>query len=216
MSNHYFIVAGSALASIRKELKPALPKRRQKESYLVAISSGTNSIKVAVAGGAVTLPAITSGPFLVEVPYLIFEYVLTYRFEKGAVVKFDVAAGSFCVNGMATTSPDIVFNAGIVFQTGAGAPAKSPTSKPPLEPRGVQALFPVVANPLDGTVGMPLMTAYVHLRKYGLQPHAASATFAAQQAEVDKLLKKAEKLLRPLGVTRADLERLLDGKAGIG
>ena len=60
------------------------------------------------------------------------------------------------------------------------------------------------------------MTAYVHLRKYGLQPHAASPTFAAQQAEVDGLLKKAEKLLRPLSVTRADLERVLDRKAGIG
>ena len=33
-------------------------------------------------------------------------------------MRFDVAAGSFCVNGMATTSPDIVFKAG------AGVPAK--------------------------------------------------------------------------------------------
>jgi hypothetical protein len=67
---HYFIVAGISLTSIQKELKPALPKRRQKESYLVVISSDANSIKIAVAGGAITLPAITSGPFLVELPYL--------------------------------------------------------------------------------------------------------------------------------------------------
>ena len=40
-------------------------------------------------------------------------------------------------------------------------------------------------------------------------------TFAAQQSEVDGLLKKAEKLLRPLSFTRADLERVLDRKAGI-
>jgi hypothetical protein len=212
MANHYFIVAGISLTSIQKELKPALPKRRQKESYLVVISATTNSIKIAVAGGAITLPAITSGPFLVELPYRIFEFVLTYPFEKGAVVRFEVAVGSFCVNGMATTSPDIV------FKDDAGMPAKpppSPTTTPPLEPRASQATFPIIADPLDAMVGMPLVTAYVHLRKYGLQPHAASPTFATQQMEVDGLLKKAEKLMHPLGITRADLERLLDRKAGI-
>ena len=125
MANHYFIVAGISLTSIQKELKPALPKRRQKESYLVVISSATNSIKIAVAGGAITLPAITSGPFLVELADLLFKFVLTYPFEKGAVVKFDVAAGSFCINGMATTSPDIVFKAG------AGVPAEPPQARRP-------------------------------------------------------------------------------------
>jgi hypothetical protein len=55
-ANHYFIVAGISLRSIQKELKPALPKRRQKESYLVVIRSDTNSVKIAVARGAVTLP----------------------------------------------------------------------------------------------------------------------------------------------------------------
>jgi hypothetical protein len=36
---HYFIVAGISLTSIRKVLKPALPKKRQESSYLVVITT---------------------------------------------------------------------------------------------------------------------------------------------------------------------------------
>lgn len=209
-SPHYFIVAGISLLSIQKELKPALPKRRQKESYVVVITAYTTSVRVAVAGGAVELPAISSGPFMVEVPYLLFEFVLTNPFEKGAVVKFELAAGSFSVNGMVTKSPDIVFQPGVLAPRPHSVAALA-TSKPP----AAAAVTRVIANPLDATVGLPLLTAYAHLRKYGLQPHAASKIFAAQQVEVDGLLKKADQILGPVGITRADLERLLDRKVGL-
>mgnify|MGYP000618978984 CR=1 FL=1 len=58
-------------------------------------------------------------------------------------------------------------------------------------------------------------SSYKHIRKYGLQPLTVSKTFAAQQVEVDSLLNKVDRLLRPVGITRSDLERLLDRKVGL-
>jgi hypothetical protein len=67
-----------------------------------------------------------------------------------------------------------------------------------------------IANPLDAPLGLPLLGAYAYIRKYGLQLHIANQAFVGQQLKVDRLLNKAAALLGPVGVTRQDLERLLD------
>src|ERR1039458_7090128 len=84
---HSFIVAGVSMMAIRKELKPALPKKKQEASYLVVITAAATSIRVAIAGAAIDLPAITSGPFLVELPYLQIKSILTDSFPAGALVR---------------------------------------------------------------------------------------------------------------------------------
>jgi hypothetical protein len=211
---HYFIVAGISLTSIRKVLKPALPKKKQEGLHLVVITVTGGSIKVAIAGAAVELPAITSGSFVVELPYLQFKFILTDAFEDGALVRCELAPGSFSVNGLTTRSPQILIQPG-----GGGGNASEPASSA-VEPGtpgpiAAHAAPPVIANPLDATVGLPLLAAYVYIRKYGIQRFAASKTFVLQQVEVDDLLKKADRLLGPVGITRSDLERLLDRKVGI-
>ena len=211
---HYFIVAGISLTSIRKELKPALPKKRQEASYLAVITATAKSVKVAIAGAAVELPAMTSGPFIAELPYVQFKFILTDPFEDGALIRCELAAGSFSFNGMVTKSPHILVRSGEGGAT-AAQPASSAAASVTPSALAAPAATPVIANPLDATVGLPLLTAYLHLRKYGVQHFAASPTFASQQVEVDKLLNRADRLLRPVGITRSDLERLLDRKVGL-
>jgi uncharacterized protein YjiS (DUF1127 family) len=64
-------------------------------------------------------------------------------------------------------------------------------------------------------MGLPLLGAYVHIRKYGFQPTVDSRALAEQQAQVQAILAKADKLLAPLGLTRADLETILDKRLGL-
>lgn len=206
---HYFIVAGVSLKSIQKDLKPALPRRRQKNACSVVITTAAESVKLAIAGAAIQLPAIASGSFTAEVPYHLFEFVLTYPYENGALVRFELGPGLFSVNGMATKSTDVVFNVG-----GTAPSARRPVAQSQSTPE-TPAAIPAIANPLDATIGLPLMTAYIHLRKFGFQPYAANHNFYLQQIEVDQILKKVDRALRPLGITRSDLECLLDKRAGL-
>jgi hypothetical protein len=106
---HHFIVAGISLKSIRRVLKPALPKKRQEASCIVVITATTtNSVKVAIDGAQVELPAIASGSFVAEIPYLYLKGYLTYPYENGALLRCELAAGSFSVDGIATKSPQIL------------------------------------------------------------------------------------------------------------
>lgn len=207
---YYFIVAGASLTSLPKVLKPALPKKKQEASYLVVISALEGSIKIAIPGAAASVPAITSGEFVAELPYAQFKFILTDPFDPQAVFRCDFSEGLFCFNGMATHSPQIL------VRTGPNTAASDTPVPPPTPVRPVaHVVDPIIADPLDATVGSPMLAAYVAIRKYGMPRYIMNANLAAQQFEVDKLLKKADRLLRPLEITRADLEHLLDQKVGL-
>jgi hypothetical protein len=197
----YFIIPGVSLKAIRKELKLALPKKRQESSSTVLITALPASVKIAIAGAVIELPAVTSGPFMAELPYVQFKFILTDPFDDGALFKCEFSSGSFSFNGLVTRSSQIMYQPGAIVE----APALQASAE----------AASTMSNPLDATVGLPLLAAYVHLRKYGINPLAVNKTFVSQQMEVDKLLKTVDRMLRPIGITRSDLESLLDRRAGI-
>ncbi len=198
--------------AIRKELKPALPKKKQEASYLVVITATATSVKVAIAGAAVRTAGDNQRTVQRRTAVPANQIaILTESFQDGALIRFEFTPGSFSVNGMATKSPQILLQ--VRRRCRASRRPRNGASR--RRSRHPYRCAPAIANPFDATMGLPLLMAYVHLRKYGLQLYAASKTFADQQVEVDDLLKKADKLLCPLGITRADLERLLDRKTGL-
>lgn len=209
-----FVVPGIFLTSIRKELKPALPKKRQESSYRVVITATEDKIRIAIPGAATFFPAITSGPFVAEVPYVLFKCIMEGTFDPDAPVKCELVPGCLCVNGMATSSSQIIVRPG--ESTPAAAASSSPATAPATsENSDPAAAPPAIPDPLDATIGLPLLIAYKYIRQYGIHQFTASKTFAAQQKEVDALLKKVERLLSPVGITRSDLERILDRKVGL-
>ena len=77
-----------ATASIRKTLRSALPKKRQEASCLVVITATTtNSVKIAIDGAQVELPAITNGSFIAKIPYLHLKTYLTSPYGNGALIR---------------------------------------------------------------------------------------------------------------------------------
>jgi len=200
-TSNRFVVAGISVTSLRKKLRPALPKKTQEACYRIVIKATDSHVTFAIAGAAVKVPAVTSGPFVAELPYLVFKSVLSDPYDDGAMVVFEFTAGSFVINSITTKT------SGIIVQTSDDAASASPSS-PSAPP-------PVITDPLDACVGLPLIAAYKYIRKYGLHVRVASKTFAAQQVEVDNLLSRAGSMLWPVGITRTDLEHLLDRKIGI-
>jgi hypothetical protein len=61
---------------------------------------------------------------------------------------------------------------------------------------------------------MPLLGAYAYMKRYGFHP-SVNRTFTEEQGEVLSILDRAEKLLEPLGISRDDLEVIIDRKLGL-
>ena len=193
-----FAVAGCSLTRLARQLKPALTKaiKKQAESVCAVISTTPSRVTFGVPGAAVGMPAITTGTSTAEMPLSLLTSWLGEKFEDGAIVTFEIAPGSIRIGNITTTSPQIV------VQPAASAPPSS--GDLPSQPQ------PVAADPLDAAIDAPLVAAYAYLKKYGRNLTTASKVFAAQQVEVEELLVRADRLLRPLGLGRRDVEAILD------
>jgi|GEM_PF-4914099 len=200
-SGNRFVVAGAAMASLRKRLRVALPQRRQPASCHVIMTAADNRVTFAVVGAVIEVQAVTTGAFTADVPYSLFKPALTDPYDDAAMIVFEFHMGSFAVNGVRTTSPDIILRLG----QGTGGTSHVPSI----------VASPAIPDEFDTPIGLPLIAAYKHIRKYGRTVDTASRTFAQQQVEVDALLTRAGKLLMPVGLTKTDLEDLLDRKLGI-
>lgn len=216
-SSHRFIVAGVSITSMRRHLKPALPKKKQEASYTVLITTPPDRVRFTIAGAAIEMPAMISGPFVAEIPFLHFKWLLTEPFQDGALIEFELSPGSFAVSGMAVKTPQIIVQSG-----NTAAADKSPTnsasvravaepSRASSQPSSTEAP-PAFFNPMDAPMGLPLLGVYKYIRKYGIQRSIVSQSFVKQQLEVEKLLDTADTLLKPFAITRSDLEKLLDRK----
>jgi hypothetical protein len=207
-----FVVAGVSLTSLRKELKPALPKKRQEASYTVVITATATSVTFAITGASVKMPAVASGECVAELPYVQFKNILTEPYDAGALVVFELAPGSFTVNNITTKSPQIV-----VQQSGTTAEVAATVvsdTAADAEQTPLPAPDTVIADPADTPMGLPLLAAYKYIRTYGIRRLIANKVLVENQLEVDELLKRADWLLRPVGISRSDLELWLDQKVG--
>ena len=191
-----FAVAGCSLKRLSRQLKPALTKaiQKQADSVCAVISTTPSRVTFGVPGAAVGMPAITTGMCTAEMPLSLLTSWLGEKFEDGAIVTFEIAPGSIRIGNITTTSPQIV------VQPAATAPPSS----------GDVPSQPVAPDPLDAAIDTPLVAAYAYLKKYGRNLTTASKIFASQQVEVEELLVRADRLLRPLGLGRRDVEAILD------
>jgi hypothetical protein len=53
------------------------------------------------------------------------------------------------------------------------------------------------------------------MRKYGFRELLGNRAFVSQEIEVITILRKAGDLLRPLGISREDLETIIDERRGV-
>lgn len=192
---HHFLVAGISLRKANRTLKPAYPKKKAKPGTRVVFSVQRNKVTISLCGASFGMPAMASCSFNAEIPFLEYEQVMADSYEDGAVVTFEFGDGRMKVLGIESRSPEIV------LQPGPG-PTEQSTETP--------AASPPIVNPMDGPLGLPLLGVYAYVKKYG--PHAApgNANLIGQQRELEQIMVKADTLLKPLGLGRDDIERLLD------
>ncbi len=190
-----FVIAGISLRNAFKTLKPAFPRgKTMRAKAFVVISSTPTRVTLGITGAAVGMPALTSGAFNAEIPFIEFADMATRSYEDGDLIKVELSPGCIQVLGITTRSPMIR----VASQRPPGTAARSTSGKD------------TIINPLDAPIGLPLLAAYAYIRSNGIRPTLANQMFVQQQIEVDRLLNRAGKLLAPLGLSRSDLETVLD------
>ena len=85
---------------------------------------------------------------------------------------------------------------------------------------GEQAKIACSDNPplpdlMAAPLGLPLIAAYSYMKKHGFREFLENRGFVSQEVEVITILRKASELLKPLGITRDDLESILDKRHGV-
>jgi len=200
-ADHTFIVAGYSLRKAHRTLKPAYPKRKEKFNATVVFGVEPTKVTIGLCGAMVGMPALASHGFNAEIPYLDYEQIMSDRYEHGAIVPFVFGEGRIKVMGIESRKPSIRVEP---------YPDPSDDRAGP----GGRPLFPKIADPMDGPVGLPLLATYAYIKRYGRHPAPDTIEHADRQQVLEKILKDADKLLRPLGLSRADIERLLDQRIG--
>ena len=134
-------------------------------------------------------------------PWLNWKAAWTEEVPAGAEITFAFAPGEFTCNGV-TYRPKRIS----IFDPAAGHAIAPAEHGPDIQ----------VTHEAQGAfMGLPLVAAYRQTREHGIQPTLMNRMLLRQQHEVERVLEKAEKLLKPLGISRLDLERVLDCKIGV-
>jgi hypothetical protein len=181
-------------------LKPAFPKRGKVPATLLTIHVTPAKVRFVLAGAEISKPAAASYAFTAEIPLQHLRLIAKEEYRKGASITFEIGTGFLRVNNITTNSPEIIV-------CGPAAMPSSAESDPG---------YPDRPDNLDAAVGFPLLTAYAFTRKRGTKKlDTDNRQSVEDQLMVDSILKRAAKTLRPLGLTREDIEALLDRKLAI-
>lgn len=196
-----FELTGERLKAVRKLLKPALPKKDQQKNANAEIRVERGQVQFAIPGASSTVDATTSGAFVVQMPWREFQVVLDEPINDGSTVVFEFEPGAFLFQGVTSRSKAITIRNTLDSPAAFGEP-KSASQKS------------ATSDPTDAAVGHPLLAAYRFTRENGLRETLGNADLRRQQYRVEDLLNDATKLLAPLGITRSDLEGVLERKLG--
>lgn len=198
MNERQVELTGEQLLAARKILKAAAPKKRLQDKAVAAIRVTTDLVEFVIPGAAARSLANTTGTFVVEMPWREFHVVMTEPCAPTDVIHMRFAKGVFDYNGVASRSEAIHVRdrPGPMQGTWASLPAIGKRSD----------------DPTDDAIGHPLLSAYRYTKQYGIRPTLGDKNLLLRQMEVEKLLNMVAKKLQPLGLTRSDLESLLDRK----
>jgi len=196
-------ITGKDLKRAIEKLKTAFPRKKKEiNARSVVISTSPGKVTFSIVGASVDIPGQSNDVFTAEIPFIEFKMIREDPYKSKEELLFQFSPGSLTFRGIPTKSPAIHVTGG------ENNPGRLPLSTPPTPSKSF-------LDPADSPIGMPLLGAYAYMKKYGYQPAVANKVFAHQQQEVQTILDKADKLLEPLGISRDDLEAMIDKRLGL-
>jgi hypothetical protein len=192
---------GSAFKKAWKTLRPMRPeKKRISLTNVTFWAQSADRVFMALPGGEVAISGATAtgSPCSVLVPFAHIAYLMTKELHADDSVTFQFESGSMTVGGVATKDVRICLRA---IEGG-------PVSAAPL---------PTVERPIDMLEEQPQGYIYTHFRfiaPKGATPRSVHLINAF--ADARSRITRAAHALKPLGITKDDIEAILKARYAHG
>jgi len=200
-----FKITGKAIKTVLNQLRPAFPKKGEWSRTVATITVRTNHVTFGLPGAAVGTDAIAAKNFRVELPFSELKFLRDEPFKPDAEIAFGFEPKRMFIGAISIGHERIH-----VLETGDCLPAVPSNAALPADPQAVQPMD----EAQDGFVGYPLLGIYETLRKYPPNTFSGNARLKAGEAEIEKIMTKLDKLLKPLGIGRNDILDLIDKRIG--
>jgi hypothetical protein len=200
-----FATTGKAFKEAVKQLRPVLPTpRRIPFDARATFQVSPTSVVIGVPSAEVTINAMGSGCFDVEV--LLAEFLIMIkeriRYEELLIVGFEHG---------------LIYFKGIRIHAWGTRLGKVQTDDTPPDEPEEGSLFPGFHTPLESSLddrsSASMASNYVKHRQLS-ESNFVSYTLLDQMTEAKTCLRRATKNLKPLDITREDLEAILDRRFG--
>lgn len=194
-----FIVKGSEFNKSIKLLKKAFPRKKRDQEYVSVIINVTdNHVSISMPGAEVFIKADSFGNFSAALPFRLFKNISMDQYLGETDYTFLFDHGMVSINNLKCNYPDIVFC------------HSTESHKMPPDPHGTMGES--FGDYKESFLGLPLLGIYYELKKYppGTLTHLR---YMRGHAEIEDILNKVDKLLRPLGLGRDTIEKILDDRS---
>lgn len=211
------LTTGCGLNRARKTLKVAFPKKKQEAVTVIRFTGTQDALQVTLPGAAERMPAVVSDPFVCEMPWLSFKSIWETPRDDAALLALRFSSGWFEVGDIVTRSPEIILHTSSAEPGASLEPWQAELDSPvalPAEEIAPRPIDPRLMDRANVPMDLPLLEAYFYLQRYGIRPLMGNERFLKQTEQVDSLLSRADKLLAPLGISRGEIEQLLNQKFG--
>jgi hypothetical protein len=209
---HRFQITGKTLRTILKQLKPAFPKKKVASLTGAMIIVRPDRVTFGLPGAQVGGPAVTSASFNVEIPFSELQWLMKDDFALDEQITFAFEPERMMVRGVGIGHPRIHV---VEVPASRSEPPIAPTDGAPLAKPDAQSEFMPLEEPLDGFLGYPLLGIYRTLKKWPPGTFTGNRRIQEGEQEIEQILAKADKLLKPLGLGRDDIINLIEMRIGI-
>lgn len=208
------VLSRKRLKAAVKILRVAFPKKKQLPLVAVTFVVEPPVVEIHLPGAVVEIPCSATHSFSARIPFSEFRQISGETYGTQERIELGFASGKLSVGNLSINLQDVHVSTNVPSNPVAIESVKvaSPGAEPPQE-----VVLAATPQALDGLVGFPLVSAYMHMRRYSdptLETNASLATIGARE-KVNGILDRAERLLQPLGLRRSDIERLLDQRLGL-
>ncbi len=206
------VVAGGGLKLAQKTLRVAFPKKKQEPLTSVLISGRKDALTFSLPGASCDIPALVTEAFACEIPWLTFKTSFTSKHEDHVLFRFEFSAGWFKFGDVLVTSDSIVMRP--IMKEQSVSDKKVITDSDSYDSKTSMNSQTSEIDLADVPMELPLLRAHFYVKKYGVRRFIGNRPFIRQQIQVERLLNQAERLLAPVGISRTDIERIIDEKFG--
>ena len=182
-----FIVKGADFKKSVKLIKKAFPRKKKDQEYASTVFKVVgNQILITMPGAEVQMKAVGFGHFDCEVPFALFKDICRDQYDRTKSYTFIFDHGLLSVNGVSYRFPGIIFSSDCVEHHDE-------------------------SDEKISCLGLPLLGIYYQLKQYP-PGTLTDRRFMEGNAEIERILTKVGSLLKPLGVGRDTIEKILDDR----